>query len=140
MVVFFVHLKTAFDMVNRKVLEKAMKESGIRKRLVGGVEEMYGEMKSRMRVKKKVGEMFCMARGVRKRCLLSPLLFSVLVANLRRKMKKGGMKIGEERVCKSSNIWSTHCGGMGNRKRTQERKEESGYGNGTRMGNRIKEI
>lgn len=88
MIVFFVDLKTAFDMVNREVLKKAMIESGIRKGLVGRVEEMYGETKSRMRVKKKVGEMFWMARGVRKRCLLSPLLFSVLMANLGKKDEK----------------------------------------------------
>lgn len=61
---------------------------------------MFRETKSRVRVGEKTGEEFWTARGVRQGCPLSPLLFSVLLADLEEVMKKvkwGGVKVAGER-------------------------------------------
>lgn len=92
----FVVLKAAFNMVDKEVLGEAMKEKGIRVGLIERIEEMYRKTKSRVRVGKKMEEMFWTVRELRL------LLFSVLVVDLEQEMSKvrwGGEKIGKERVC-----------------------------------------
>lgn len=97
----FVVLKAAFTMVGKEILGEAMKEKGIRVGLIERIEEMYRKTKSRVRVGKKMEEMFWTVRELRQGCPLSLLLFSVLVVNLEQEMSKvrwGGEKIEKERV------------------------------------------
>lgn len=54
----FVDLKAAFDLVDRGVLVRAMREKGIRKELTKKVEEVLRETKSRVRAGGKMGENF----------------------------------------------------------------------------------
>lgn len=54
----FVDLKAAFDLVDRGVLVRAMKEKGIRKGLTKKVEEVLRETKSRVRAGGEMGENF----------------------------------------------------------------------------------
>lgn len=54
----FVDLKAAFDLVDRGVLVRAMKEKGIRKGLTKKVEEVLRETKSRVRAAGEMGENF----------------------------------------------------------------------------------
>lgn len=100
--VLFVDLKAVFDMIDREVLLESMRERGIREGLVKRMEKMLRETKSRVRVEEETGKAFWMAREVRQECPLSPLLFSLLIADLEETLKKvgwGGIKIRGKRVC-----------------------------------------
>jgi len=79
--------------VDRGILLNAMRKRGVREGLVERVAEVLRETRSR--------ESFWTARGVRQGCLLSPLLFNILMADLEDEMGKikwEGVKVGEERV------------------------------------------
>ncbi|XP_039312991.1 uncharacterized protein LOC120359478 [Solenopsis invicta] len=101
MMAVFVDLRAAVDSVDRGILLKAMRERGVREGLVERVAEVLRETRSRVRVSGEVGKGFWTARGVRQGCPLSPILFNLLVADLEEEMRKvkwGGVKIGEVRV------------------------------------------
>lgn len=89
----FVDLKAAFDSVDRKVLIETMTERGIREGLIERVEEIMRETRSRVRLGGGVGERFLAGRGVKQGCPLSPLLFNVLLADMKEEM--GKVKWGE---------------------------------------------
>lgn len=65
MVAFFIDLKAAFDLIDRRILVKEMSKREIRKGLVDRIEEMLRETRYRVRVKGELGERFWTARGVR---------------------------------------------------------------------------
>lgn len=44
--------------------------------------------RSRVRVKRKVGEEFWTVRGIRQGCSLSPLFFNILIVNLEEELAK----------------------------------------------------
>lgn len=88
----FIDLRVAFDSANRERLVRAMRERGVREGLVVRVEEIIRETRSRMRMGGKVGKKFWMARGVRQRCPLSPILFNLLLADMEEEMAKKGCR------------------------------------------------
>lgn len=97
-VAMFVDLKAAFDSVDREVLYSAMRERGIREELIERVKEVYRETKSRMKVGEELGGNFWTARGVRQGCLMSPMLFNIVIADLEKEMGKvkwGGVRVGK---------------------------------------------
>lgn len=69
-----------------------------------GIERMaklLRKTRSKVRVEGETGESFWIARGVRQGCRLSPVLFNLLVADMEKEMRKikwGGVKLGEDRV------------------------------------------
>lgn len=95
-----VNLKAAFDSMDRRVLIEEMRKRGVREELVDGVEELLRETKSKVRGKDGLGESFWTGRGIRQKCLLSTLLFNLLIADLEEEMKKGvwgGIRVGERK-------------------------------------------
>ena len=71
----------------------------IREKLIERMKEMLWKRKSRVRVRRELGENFCITRGVKQKSPLSPL-FNILTADLEREMEKvklGGMKLRETR-------------------------------------------
>lgn len=60
----------------------------MREGLVEGVGEVLTETKSKVRIKGGLREIFWTARGVSRRCPLSPMLFNMVLADLEEKMKK----------------------------------------------------
>ncbi|KMQ88405.1 endonuclease-reverse transcriptase [Lasius niger] len=91
MVLFFVDLRAAFDSVGRIRLLTAMRERG--KRRAG--HEMRGYYKGNMFQDDDTGGnggRVLNGEGVRQGCLLSPLLFNLLVADLEEEMRRGGLE------------------------------------------------
>lgn len=102
MTAMFVDLKATFDSVDRGKLGEAMKERGVRKGLRRRVEEVMKEIRCRIKTRRELGESFWTEKGVRQGCPLCPMLFNILTADLEEKLgkvKKGGIKIGEKRIC-----------------------------------------
>jgi len=101
MVAVVIDLRAAFDSVDREILLRMMRRRGVRESIVERVWEVLRETKGRVRVGEDLGEGFWMARGVRQGCPLSPLLFSMLMADLEEEMGKvkwGGVKLGGRRI------------------------------------------
>lgn len=59
----FVDLKATFDTVDRKILLKRMRKKGIRKELIGMVEETLWGTRCRVKVQGKMGAKFLTAEG-----------------------------------------------------------------------------
>jgi len=96
-IAMFVDLKAAFDSMNREILLCAMRQRGIRKRLIERVKGVMRERRSRIRIGGKTGEDFWTTRGIRQDCPLSSLL-NVLIADLEEEMGKvrwGGIRSKE---------------------------------------------
>lgn len=53
---------------------------------------MMRETKSSVRVGKEIEEEFWTARGVRQGCPQSPMLFNILIADVKDKMERGGWR------------------------------------------------
>ncbi|CAK9832677.1 Retrovirus-related Pol polyprotein from type-1 retrotransposable element R2 (Fragment) [Anthophora retusa] len=101
MLVLFVDLKAAFDSVDREILIGSMRRVGVREGLVRRCMEILRETRGKVRVGKKEGSSFWTVKGVRQGCPLSPILFTLLLADMEEELKKGGwggVKVGGEKV------------------------------------------
>ena len=67
-----------------------MKERGIKEELIERVKEIYKETISRVKVREKKGENIWLVRGVRQGCPMSPILFNILISDLKERLKKRG--------------------------------------------------
>lgn len=102
------------DSVDRGVLYEAMREKGIRKGLIERVKEVLSETRSMVRVGGMTERSFWTARGVRQGCLLSSVLFNIVIADLEEEMgriKWGGIRIGERKIYMLAKIytWTISC-------------------------------
>jgi hypothetical protein len=88
MYALFIDFKAAFDKVDRVKMFECMKERGISEWLVRKVEEIYARTRNKVKVGEKVGEWFETTKGVRQGCPLSPLLFTIYVADVDEMLKK----------------------------------------------------
>ncbi|KAH0816026.1 hypothetical protein GEV33_006765 [Tenebrio molitor] len=96
-----VHLKAAFDNVERDLLWEYLRKEGINEHLVTKIEEIYEETISRVRVDGRVSECFKTNKGVRQGCPLSPSLFAAFIGDIEemfRKGQAGGVVVGKEKV------------------------------------------
>lgn len=78
-----------------------MRERGIKKGIIERMANLLRKTSSKVRVEEDMGESFWTARGVRQGCRLSPVLFNLLIADMEKEMRKikwGGVKLGEDRV------------------------------------------
>jgi hypothetical protein len=80
----FVDFRGGFDKVNRvKIFECTYERGrGISEWLVRKVEEIYARTRNKVKVREKENEWFETTKGVRQGCPLSPLLFTIYVADV----------------------------------------------------------
>lgn len=78
----FVDFSKAFDSVNRVYLWWKLLQGGVSSKMVKLVQSLYQEVKSCVRVKNQLSDMFRCNKGVRQGCILSPFLFAFFVRDL----------------------------------------------------------
>ena len=88
--VAFIDYKKAFDMVDRKVLWKIMKEEGISTKMINMIKAIYKTVTATVRYGNKYSEEITCPFGVKQGCLLSPGLFSILINRVARKVAEKG--------------------------------------------------
>ena len=75
----FVDLEKAFDRVPRKVIWWALRKHGVDEWIMGLVQGMYSNARSRVRVGEGYREEFEVKVGVHQGSVLSPLLFIIVL-------------------------------------------------------------
>ena len=102
LVAMFVDLRATFDLVDRRVILRALEKRGVRKGLREKVEDVYRETIGMVKVVEETGKAFRIGKGVRQGCPLSPIVFNILTADLEEELMKGssgGVKLRGKRVC-----------------------------------------
>ena len=88
--VCFVDFKKAFDTVKRDRLWDILGRQGVSEKFLNSVKAIYNRVTAVVRYGSEVsGEINC-PMGVRQGCLLSPLLFSLLISELAQEIAEGG--------------------------------------------------
>ena len=86
----FIDFQKAFDTVNRDKLWKILEKIGVSTKMITTLKAIYSYVKAIIRQgHERTPEINC-PRGVRQGCLLSPLLFSLLVAEIAYQVAEGG--------------------------------------------------
>lgn len=97
----FVDLKAAFDTVKREKLWRILTEKGINEKLIRRIKKIYEETNITIRTKEGLTSAFRTTKGLRQRCVLSPLLFNMYIADLDRLLKErgiGGVRLVDDRI------------------------------------------
>ena len=90
--VCFVDFRKAFDKVSHSVLWAKLLKYGIEGKFVNIIKSMYEQVKSCVRGKTGLTDLFQYKRGVRQGCLLSPILFALFLNDLQDNLFEGGSK------------------------------------------------
>ena len=85
----FVDLEKEFDRVPRKVIWWALRKLGVEEWIVGLVQGMYANARSRVRVGEGFSKEFEVKVGVHQGSVLSPLLFIIVLEALSREFRAG---------------------------------------------------
>lgn len=85
--VCFIDLQKAFDSVKRRELWKALKEHGVENNLIKAIKSFYKSPESMVRVGGEISRKFSVDVGVRQGCILSPLLFIILMDTISKQCK-----------------------------------------------------
>ena len=88
--VVFIDYKKAFDRVNRDILWHILKEQGVSTKMIKIIKAIYSTVKATVRFGNKFSEMIDCPLGVKQGCLLSPLLFSILINKVAQKVAERG--------------------------------------------------
>ena len=84
----FVDYTKAFDSVEHQQLWTVMRKMGFPKRIVSLIEAFYSEQQSAVRTDSGTTYWFCVRKGVRQGCIMSPQLFSVYTESIMREVEE----------------------------------------------------
>ena len=90
-------LKATFDCLKRELIWDVLKKKELEGKLFNILKMIYKETSSRVRVGEKLTERFWVCQGVKQGCILSPLLFSLVISELDawlNKSNEGGVVVG----------------------------------------------
>ena len=75
----FVDFKKAFDMVDRKTIWKVLRHYGFPQKIINVIQSLYRDTSCRVIQNSDLSDPFEVNTGVRQGCLLSPLIFSLVI-------------------------------------------------------------
>ena len=92
----FIDFKQAYDSIQRPVLWEIMQEMEIPPKLINLVKACYSNSKALVQIGKGRTEEFEIRTGLRQGCLLSPILFNLVLEKVKRSIgqRQGGIVIG----------------------------------------------
>ena len=85
----FVDLEKAFDRVQRKLVEWAMRKGGVQELMVKAVMSLYESAKTRVIVGQELSEEFEVKVGVHQESVLSPLVFAIVIDVVMESVRSG---------------------------------------------------
>ena len=88
--VAFVDYKKAFDTVNREALWDVLQKLKTSSKIIRILKAMYNSVKSCVRWGANLSQFFECPQGVKQGCLLSPLIFSLLISEVAEYVRKNG--------------------------------------------------
>lgn len=97
----FVDFKTAFDVVDRKILVEKLGKLGMKGKMLNMIKRIYNETKNEIRTSEGITESFVTKKGVRQGCPLSPSLFCLGLDDIDliwEKRNEGGTVIGAIKI------------------------------------------
>jgi hypothetical protein len=86
----FIDYKKAFDTVDRQKLRSILQEIEISSKMLSMLKAIYFSVESCVRWGAKLSEFFGCPQGVKQGCLLSPLIFSLLISKVADEVRKHG--------------------------------------------------
>jgi len=78
-IVNFIDFRKAFDSIRRPALWKILQQYGLPTRIVTGIQKLYEESSSAVRVNGDISSWFQVETCVHQVCILSPLLFAIAI-------------------------------------------------------------
>ena len=99
--IVFIDLAKAFDTVSHKSIEKGIRRKEIPDQVINTIQQMYEKATTAVSVGGKTTRKVRINAGVKQGCLISPLLFNLIIDKLIQNLKKikVGIEIGGERTC-----------------------------------------
>ena len=93
-------IEKAFDTVNRSLLWEILNRLGCNKKIIKLIKALYKNTKTRFKINNTYTNWIRSNRGVRQGCVLSPLLFALVMEELICRIKKlnGGVTIGNKKL------------------------------------------
>jgi hypothetical protein len=86
----FIDIKKAYDRVWRKGMWACMRKRGVVRKMERVLKQVYKRVTSCVRVEKEKTDWFEIDVGLRQGCVMSPVLFSMFIDEVARKVKDGG--------------------------------------------------
>ena len=103
--VAYVDFRKAFDSVNRNKLFQILKEQGVSSKMIRMIEGIYKVVEVIVRYGSDLTNKINCPWGVRQGCLFSPLLFSILITEVAKKVARNG-RAGYQFVAGAREIYS----------------------------------
>ena len=103
--VVFIDYRKAFDLINRKKLWEALNETGVSTKMVKMIKAIYKQVRAKVKFGNKTSEEINCPLGVKQGCLLSPVLFSILINKVAYKVAQGG-RMGYQFISGGTEIFS----------------------------------
>jgi hypothetical protein len=93
----FIDFQRAFDSINKKIMWQTLTEYGIPKKFLNLIRCTYDDFKCKILHEGKYTDYIENTNGVRQGCILSPIIFLLVLDNVMRKTLGERNTVGDER-------------------------------------------